>query len=95
MDTHRQIDITFDFRSDTPGYPNKDPDAVSPTLRRYHKLLWNKPLPSGGMFDLVDTTPGVYLHHCSQLGEFRLASDTVIPTFRKEACPSYVIEQMR
>lgn len=31
MDTHRQIDITFDFRSDTPGYPNKDPDAVSHT----------------------------------------------------------------
>jgi hypothetical protein len=33
-------------------------------------------------FDLVDTTPGVYLPHCSQLGEFWLASDTVIPTFR-------------
>ena len=37
------------------------------------------------MFDLMDTTPGIYLHHRSQLGEFRLASDTVIPSFRKEA----------
>lgn len=30
------IDITFDFRSDAGG---KDPDAYSPTLRRYHQLL--------------------------------------------------------
>src|SRR5665811_1531204 len=26
---------------------DRDPDALSPTLRRYHKLLWSKPLPSG------------------------------------------------
>ncbi len=94
MDAQLQIGITFDFRTDTPGYPNKDPDAASPTFRRYHKLLWSKPLPSGVMFELVDTTPGVYLHHCSQLGEFRLASDAVIPTFRKEACLSHVFEQI-
>jgi hypothetical protein len=29
------MDIAFDFRSDTPQ--GKDPDALSPTLRRYHK----------------------------------------------------------
>lgn len=92
MDTDTLIDITFDFRSDTPQ--GKDPDALSPTLRRYHKLLWSKPLPTGVVFDLVDTTPGVYLHHCSQLGEFRLASDTVIPDFRKETRISHVIEQI-
>jgi integrase len=39
------IDTTFDFRSDTP--PGLDPDTYSPTLRRYHRLLWSKPLPSG------------------------------------------------
>ena len=38
----KAIDSTFDFRSDTP--PGKDPDARSPTLRRYHQLLWSKPL---------------------------------------------------
>jgi hypothetical protein len=80
------IDITFDFRSDTPGYgrPRVDPDASSPTLRRYHQLLWSKPLPRGAPFVLDVTTPGVYLHHRSELGEFRLSSDAVIPTLRKK-----------
>jgi hypothetical protein len=91
---HVQIDITFDFRSDTPGYPKKDPDACSPTLRRYHKLLWSKPLSSGVMFELVDTTPGVYLHHQGQSVDFWMASDAVIPTFRKEARISHIIEQI-
>ena len=45
------------------------------------------------MFELVDTTPNVYLHHRSQLGEFWLASDAVIPTFRKEARLSRIIEE--
>jgi hypothetical protein len=75
------IDITFDFRSDTPT--GKDPDTYSPTLLRYHRLLWSKPLPSGAPFELnVTTRPPMYLHHLSQLGEFWLASDAVIPTFR-------------
>ncbi len=75
------IDITFDFRSDTPE--GKDPDAASPTLRRYHKLLWSKTLPGGAPFDLSDSRPGCYLYHRSGAGEFFLASDAVIPSFRK------------
>ncbi len=86
------IDITFDFRSDTP--PGKDPDALSPMLRRYHKLLWIKPLPGGIVFGLVDSISGAYLHHTSELGEFWLASDAVIPTFRKETRLLHVIEQI-
>ncbi len=77
----KNIDITFDFQSDTP--PGKDPDALSPTLRRYHKLLWSKALPNGKIFELSDSTPKVYLHHKSEMGEFFLSSDTVIPSFRK------------
>jgi hypothetical protein len=92
MDNNTQIDITFDFRSDTP--PGRDPDASSSTLRRYHKRLWSKPLPSGAMFELVDTTSRVYLHHRSPLGEFRLASDTVVPSFRKERRISHILEQI-
>jgi len=53
-------------------------------LRRYHQLLWSKPLPSGAPFVLDVTTPGAYLHHHSALGEFRLSSDAVIPTLRKK-----------
>jgi hypothetical protein len=74
------IDITYDFRRDTPE--GKDPDSYSRTLRRYHKQLWSKPLPSGESFQLSDNTPGHYLYHKSDLGEFSLSSDAVIPTFK-------------
>ena len=74
------IDITFDFRTDTP--PGKDPDTYSPTLRNYHQLLWSKRLPSGRPFHLDVTTPHAYLHHNSDLGEFWLSSDAVVPSFR-------------
>ena len=74
------IDTSFDFRTDAPG---KDPDAYSPTLRQYHKLLWSKALPSGRLFELDDTVRGVYLFHRSELGEFFLCSDSVIPTFTR------------
>jgi hypothetical protein len=42
------IDPTFDFPTDAGG----DPDTHSPTLRRYHRILWSKPLPGGTMFEL-------------------------------------------
>lgn len=74
------IDITFDFRRDTPD--GKDPDTYSKTLRRYHKLLWSKSLPCGAFFGLDESTPGHYLYHGSTLGEFSLSSDAVIPTFK-------------
>jgi len=61
----RAIGTSFDFRLDAGG---KDPDSYSPTLRRYHQLLWSKPLPGGAFFDL-DFVDG-YLHHRSDLGEF-------------------------
>lgn len=92
MDMCRQIDITFDFRSDTP--PGKDPDKFSPTLRRYHKLLWCKPLPGGVVFKLDDTNSQVYLHHRSEKGEFFLSSDTVITAFTRENRISHIIEEI-
>jgi hypothetical protein len=92
MDTCEQIDIAFDFRSDTPK--GKDPDTHSPKLRRYHRLLWSKPLPSGEIFELDDTTPHVYLHHRSEVGEFFLSSDAVIPTFSRERRISNIINQI-
>jgi hypothetical protein len=77
------IDISFDFRSDTPK--GRDPDRYSETLRRYHQVLWSKPLPSDDMFWLDSRTPRAYLHHKSAIGEFFLSSDSVIPTFKWNA----------
>lgn len=87
-----EIDITFDFRSDTPL--EKDPDSDSPTLRRYHKILWSKPLPNGTVFELDDTRRGSYLYHKSDVGEFFLSSDAVIPTFTRASKISHIINQI-
>ena len=70
------IDTSYDVRTDADG---KDPDTHSPTLRRYHRLLWSKALPGGDMFDLIEQ--GLYLHHKSSLGEFWLSGDSLIQTF--------------
>jgi hypothetical protein len=74
------IDITFDTYSDTPA--GKDPDSYSPTLRRYHRLLWSKTLPNGTVFELSDTVPGAYLHHRSEVGEFFLSSDAITHSYK-------------
>ena len=84
------IDISFDVHSDTPK--GKDPDTHSPTLRRYHKILWSKPLPNGKNFDLDDNTPKV-LHHKSGLGEFFLSSDSIGHTYRWKSM-SHIIDQI-
>jgi hypothetical protein len=91
MDHPLIIDTEFDFRIDSSG---KDPDAYSPTLRRYHKYLWSKCLPCGAQFDLVDTTPGVYLHHRSDVGEFFLSSDSVMQTFTRWVSMKSLVEQL-
>ncbi|WP_168197099.1 DUF6994 family protein [Agromyces laixinhei] len=43
--------------------------------------MWSKPLPDGRMLDLVDTRRGPYLYHHSDVGEFFLASDSVVHTY--------------
>ena len=85
------IDITYDFRKDAKG---KDPDQHSPTLRQYHKLLWSKPLPSGQVFSLDDSMPGVYLKHSSDLGNFNMSSDSVIPTFSKWKRMTHITQEL-
>ncbi len=85
------IDTAFDFRTDAGG---RDPDRHSPTLRRYHQLLWSKPLPDGRLFDLDTVTPGEYLHHKSSAGEFFLSSDSVIPTFSDYLAAASLLDQL-
>src|SRR5690242_21212763 len=77
------IDTTFDVRTDARG---KDPDSHSATLRRYHRLLWSKPLPSGAPFDL-----DAKLHHESELGEFWLASDAITHTYTRWMRPARLV----
>jgi len=84
------IDVNFDVRSDTPI--GKDPDQHSPTLRRYHQILWSKPLPSGKMFDLDISSKTSYLHHESELGKFSLSSDAATRTFVNAAKAAPVID---
>ena len=43
------IDVNFDVQTDSNG---KDPDSASKTLKTYHQLLWNKPLPNGEVMEL-------------------------------------------
>ena len=92
MDSSRHIDITFDFRSDTPL--GRDPDTWSRTLGRYHEILWSKPLPNGGHLALRGTRPPIYLHDESQEGGLCLSSDSVIPTFRRQASIAHIINQI-
>ncbi|MCB2411530.1 hypothetical protein LGT39_01535 [Demequina sp. TTPB684] len=86
------IDTTFDVRTDTPA--GKDPDSHSPTLRRYHQLLWSKPLPDGTPFTLTTATKSRYLHHASARGEFTLTSDSVIHSYRTWSRTAPIINQV-
>ena len=87
-----KIDGTFDFRADTA--PNKDPDQHSATLRKYHKLLWSKPLPNGQVLNLSDDVSGKYLYHKSGLGEFILTSDAITHSYKDTMRMKNVLDQM-
>ena len=85
------IDTTFDFRTDANG---KDPDTYSATLRRYHQLLWSKPLPDGVPFELEPTSrPPYRFHRSSEAGTFVLSSDAFIPSYTRYGVPKPVIER--
>jgi hypothetical protein len=53
----QNIDINFDFTTDTPYFwgnfkTGADPDIWSPTLRKYQQILYSKKLPNGKIFNL-------------------------------------------
>lgn len=85
------INTTFDFRTDAAG---KDPDTYSPTVCRYHQLLWSKPLPGGIPFELVPTKRApYYLSHSSAAGDFVLSSDAFIPAYTRYGVPKAVLAE--
>jgi len=85
------IDKNFIFQSDSYG---KDPDTYSPTLRKYHKILWSKLLPNGKLFNLRDDKAGAYLYHNSELGEFFLGSDTIGHSYRNQKRKQWLTRQI-
>ena len=85
------IDTNFNVYSDAKGI---DPDNSSPTLKRYHKLLWSKPLPNGKLFDLHDNVSGSYLCHASELGKFYLGSDSITHSYRYQKRKQWLIQQV-
>ena len=92
MSASEELDIEFRVDSDTPS--GKDPDSHSPTLRRYHKMLWSKALPNGRQFKLEDNRPRCYLYHSSELGEFFLSSDAITHSYRNTKRMAQVIDQV-
>ena len=82
------IDITFDFRTDSAG---KDVDIASPTLKRFHKLLWSKPLPNGEQIYLSDEIKDSYLVYKSKDKIFYLTSDSISNSYRNTKKLSHLL----
>jgi hypothetical protein len=89
MNSHL-IDIQFDFRTDSHG---RDIDSASLTLRKYHKILWSKPLPNGKIFRLSDEKANAYLYHQSELGEFYLGSDAITHSYKYHTRKQWIFQQ--
>lgn len=85
------VDTTFNFYSDANG---GDPDSTSPTLRKYHKILWSKPLPNGKSFKLTDSKKGSYLYHNSEIGEYVLGSDAITHSYRNHKRKLWLTQQI-
>ena len=88
---NKLVDIEYDFRTDANG---GDVDKCSATLRKYHKVLWSKPLPDGNIFSLDDTIEGVYLYHKTETQEYFLSSDTIVVTYSKWIRTKNIIKQI-
>ena len=85
------IDVSFNFYSDSGG---KDPDSHSLTLKKYHKLLWSKPLPSGKIFTLTDTDSSSYLTYSSAQNEISLSSDSISNSYRDKKALSSITREL-
>ena len=98
MDT--QIDVTFDFTSDTPNYwecfyagiDRPDPDSSSPTMKKYQQLLYRKVLPNGEFFDLHQGNSSEnYLYW----KDFRFGSDSIINMYIHHKTLNWLIDDIK
>jgi len=86
-----QIDTSFLMYLDANG---GDPDKTSPTLKKYHQLLWCKPLPSGIDFKLVADQSDCYLYHKSQVGAYCLSSDSITHSYKNQKRKQGIVSQI-
>lgn len=93
MDSQKNvlIDTSFNFYSDATG---PDPDSSSPTLKKYHKLLWNKALPDGKVFTLSDKAAESYLSHHSVEQVINLSSDSISNSYRSKKRLSEILKDL-
>ena len=84
------LDVEFDFSKEAKG---RDPDRHSPTLIKYHQILWGKPLHDKKLFNL-NLGEKNRLIHSSDLGVFELSSDTIGHTYRKWKRMANIIKQI-
>jgi len=84
-----KISTSFNMYSDARG---GDPDATSPTLRRYHQFLWSKSLPGGALFELKEIKGGLY--HNSELGEFYLGSDAITHSYKNQVGKQWIVSEI-
>jgi len=85
------IDTSYNYYTDASG---GDPDSTSPTLRKYHKILWSKPLSNGKTFELSENQNGVYLYHKSELGEFFFGSDAITHSYKNHKRKQWLTKQI-
>ena len=96
------IDVNFSFADDTPDYwdflegsdllrggGGRDPDTYSPTLRRYHRILWSRELPNGDVMELkeADTLKDYLVWNGHRFG-----SDSITNSMRHSKMTS-IVEQ--
>ena len=86
------IDTDFNFYTDANG---GDPDSTSPTLRKYHRILWSKPLSNGKVLELTENQTGTYLYHKSELGEFVFGSDAITHSYKTHKRKKWLTEQIQ
>ena len=90
------IDVNFNFFTEVKK--GQDPDSKSATLRRYHKLLWSKPLPCGKLLSLNENPSHLsknYLFHKSELGYFVFGSDAITHSYRNHKKKKHITDQIQ
>ena len=85
-----EFDDDYNFRDDTPA--GKDPDSHRPTLRRYHRLLWSKPLPDGRPFELhTGRALSPYLEYEADGKGSVLGSDAITSSYTRWSRPRSLV----